>query len=167
MLGRLCYCHLPSLNSCTQVLTSCAGGTASTSAGTDASGKLNASSHASSCVNGSGSASASAKITTEVKNGIITADFRQVSVTLTDPNGNVQDLVKGFQFTKEERAEALRKTPQRVSDRDVVAFKGIAQAAISSGNPARLAEIMVLATLNKREFCREELFFGPFSFYGG
>lgn len=130
------------------------GGSGSTTVHRDPSGVANgvsAHSEANACSEGGNvTVSASARISLRVQGAIIKSDFTEVSIVLSGTQ-EVEPLAEGFKFKPSEREEALKKTSQRVTDRDVVAFKGIAQAAITSGNPEKLATVMVLATLNRRE----------------
>lgn len=54
-------------------------------------------------------------------------------------------LTEGFTFNELDRTEANRRTPERLNDPDVVAFRSIATAALTSGQSRKLASVMWLA----------------------
>ncbi|GMH37991.1 hypothetical protein BSKO_05875 [Bryopsis sp. KO-2023] len=77
-------------------------------------------------------------------------DVNEVANVL-DSTTDVEALAEGFRFDSNEREVVLEKSDNRDEDPDVIAVKGIAKSALDTGDVEKLAAVMVLSALQKRD----------------
>lgn len=80
-----------------------------------------------------------------MRNAIKTGNVKKISEYLIKSD-DVPALAKGLRFEEGEREEALRTTPERKKDGDVVVLKGLAQAALKRPNKIlKFVQVLVIA----------------------
>ncbi|GMH38072.1 hypothetical protein BSKO_05956 [Bryopsis sp. KO-2023] len=101
-------------------------------------------------------------VTEALKAAVLNMDINCAGDILSE-SGDIWGLAKGFRFDPEKKNELLAKTEDRNEDPDVIVMKAISKSALDTRDAAKLAAVMVVSTLDRRDDALEKALQGDLS----